>query len=335
MTQTATKPATAEAVWDERRLRIATDAAGVALWSWNVDTDQIAMDEQGFTLWGVPLDDRVTFEELSACIHPADLDRVRAAFTAARSRPGAYEIDFRIMHDDEVRWISSRGRGDDEGIVGRLLFGVFLDVTVRKQAEEAREMITGEMQHRIKNLFSLTSALSAIAARATTTKDEMAHDLRQRLISLSAAHNLIHPAFGEQKRAILLRELLTVLLKAYAEGYASAQSVTVSAPDVLIGEQSTTSLAMIVHELATNSAKYGALSTAHGRLDVSCVETGGEIALVWTESGSPAKPPGSLDGFGSKLTEKVIAQIRGSIARHWTDDGLVVALRMSTARLGA
>lgn len=322
-------------VWDERRLRIATDAAGVALWSWNVDTDQIAMDEHGFALWGVPLEGRVTFEELSARIHPADLDRVRAAFTAARSRPGAYEIDFRIMHDDEVRWISSRGRGDDEGIVGRVLFGVFLDVTVRKLAEEAREMITGEMQHRIKNLFSLTSALSAIAARTTTTKDEMADDLRRRIVALSAAHNLIHPAFGEQKRATLLQELLTVLLKAYAEDSAGAQGVTVSAPDVLIGEQSTTSLAMIVHELATNSAKYGALSTAHGRLDVSCVETGGEIVLVWTESGSPAKPPTGLDGFGSKLTEKVITQIRGSVARRWTDDGLVVALRVSTAQLGA
>ena len=83
-----------DAVWDERRLRIATDAAGVALWSWNVDSDQIAMDERAFVLWGVPARDQITFEELSARIHPADLDKVRAAFNSTRDLNGAYETDF-------------------------------------------------------------------------------------------------------------------------------------------------------------------------------------------------------------------------------------------------
>src|SRR5688572_5293333 len=150
-----------DGIWDARRLRIATDAAGVALWSWNVDTDQIAMDERAYDLWGVPVKDKITFEELSARIHPADLDKVRAAFNSTRELA-------------EVRWISARGRGDDQGIIGRIMFGVFLDVTVRKLAEEAREMITGEMQHRIKNLFGLTSALTAIASRVTDSKEAMA-----------------------------------------------------------------------------------------------------------------------------------------------------------------
>ena len=71
-------------MWDADRLRIATDAAGVALWSWNVDTDEIALDERAHGLWGVPERRLVTFEDLSARIHPEDLDRVRAAFTATR-----------------------------------------------------------------------------------------------------------------------------------------------------------------------------------------------------------------------------------------------------------
>ena len=126
-----------------------------------------AMDERAYDLWGLPAKDQITFEELSARIHPADLDKVRAAFTSTRELAGAYETDFRILHGNEVRWVSARGRGDDQGIVGRIMFGVYLDVTVRKLAEEAREMIAGEMQHRIKNLFSLASALTAIASRAT------------------------------------------------------------------------------------------------------------------------------------------------------------------------
>ena len=100
-------------VWGADRLRFATDAAGVALWSWNVDTDEIALDERAHGLWGVPKSNGlVTFEDLSARIHPEDLDRVRAAFTATRDLLGGYEIDFRIMYSDEVRWISARGRGE-------------------------------------------------------------------------------------------------------------------------------------------------------------------------------------------------------------------------------
>jgi PAS domain-containing protein len=92
-------------VWDTNRLRIATDAAGIALWAWNVDTDEIALDERAHGLWGVAANSRrVTFEDLSARIHPEDLDRVRAAFTATRDIVGAYEIDFRIMLDDDIRW---------------------------------------------------------------------------------------------------------------------------------------------------------------------------------------------------------------------------------------
>ena len=90
-------------VWDAKHLRFATEAAGVGLWSWNVDTDEIAMDERAFNTWGVPREGPVTFEDLSAHIHPQDLDRVRAAFAATRAVLGAYEIDFRIMLGEEIR----------------------------------------------------------------------------------------------------------------------------------------------------------------------------------------------------------------------------------------
>ena len=110
-------------VWDAARLRIAADAAGVGLWSWNVDTDEIAMDDRGHTLWGVR-DGPLTFRDLSSRVAPPDLDRVKAAFAATRSTPGPYQLDFRIVRDDGIRWVSARGRGGDEGVVGRTMFGV-------------------------------------------------------------------------------------------------------------------------------------------------------------------------------------------------------------------
>jgi len=119
-------------IWDTGRLRIAADSAGVALWSWNVDTDEIALDARAHDLWGVRDDDPVTLEDLSARIHPEDLNRVRVALKATQAVKGAYEIDFRIQHGDEIRWISARGQGGNKGIVDRVLFAVFLDVTARK-----------------------------------------------------------------------------------------------------------------------------------------------------------------------------------------------------------
>src|SRR6187200_160286 len=131
-------------VWDAERLRLAISAAGVALWSWNVDTNRFTMDERAFDLWGVPLNEYVSFDDLSSHIHPADRDRVKAAFAATRAIIGAYEIDFRIMIGEEVRWISARGQGDDAGIVDRIMYGIFIDVTGRKQAEEGHELLAGE-----------------------------------------------------------------------------------------------------------------------------------------------------------------------------------------------
>jgi len=325
-------------IWDAERLRIATDAAGVALWSWNVDTDEIAMDEHAYGLWGVPRNGPATFESLSACIHPEDLDKVRSAFTATRAILGAFEIDFRIMHADAVRWISARGQGDDAGIVGRIMFGVFLDVTERKQAEETRELLAGEMSHRVKNLFAIASALTAIASRSAATTTEMARDLTQRLTALGRAHDLVRPVPGqEETKAALLGDLLTVLFAPYDSQEGGDNCVQIRAPGIRVGETSATTLALIIHELATNSIKHGALSVATGTIDVSCTLDDNEVVIVWTErGGSPVTAPTGPAGFGSKLVAKSVSgQLGGSISYDWPETGMVAMLQMSKARLAA
>ncbi len=324
------------AVWDAKRLRIATDAAGVALWSWNVDTDAIRMDERAHGLWGVPMGP-VTFKDLSAHIHPEDLDRVRAAFASTREILGAYEVDFRILHGKVVRWVSARGRGDDQGIVGRLMFGVFLDVTERKMAEEAREMIAGEMAHRVKNLFSIASALTSISERSTATTEEMSRDLRLRLFALNRAHDLVRPVPGDAKRAAHLGDLLALLLAPYAGEGLLGERVRVVVPKLLVGEAPATTLALVVHELATNSIKYGALSSATGTIDVSCVAAHDEAVITWTERGGPeVSPPNGRAGFGSRLVvNAVYGQLGGTIDFDWHSEGVVAVLRTSKARLGA
>jgi two-component sensor histidine kinase len=151
----------------------------VALWTWNVDSDELTMDDRAFDLWGVARSSSVTFEDLSAHIHPADLERVRNAFSATRAIVGPYEVDFRIIVEDEIRWVSARGQGDDAGIRDRVLRGIFINVTGRKQAEESHELLAGEMSHRVKNLLAIASGLTAITSRSTTSTVEMARELTQ------------------------------------------------------------------------------------------------------------------------------------------------------------
>ena len=326
---------TAPKIWNEAQLRRALDAAGVALWSWNVDNDRLMMDEMGYALWGVPTTTDVSFEDLSAQIHPADRDRVRAAFAATRGIVGPYEIDFRVMIDGDLRWISARGQGDDEGIIGRVMVGVFLDVTGRKQAEEAHELLAGEMSHRVKNLLTIASALTAMTSRSTESTKEMANELTERLTSLGRAHDLVRPIPGQQGKAALLGDLITVLLAPYDDQGAFAGRIRVSVPRMGVGAGAATTLALVIHELATNSVKYGALSVASGMLDVSCTVQGQDVVMTWTERGGPeVMPPENARGFGSALvTRTMSSQLGGGITYQWPKEGAIATLRMVKDRL--
>jgi two-component sensor histidine kinase len=322
-------------VWQEDHLRLAVEAACVALWSWNVDEDWFAMDERGFQLWGLPWSEQVTFEELSANIHPADRDRVRSAFAATRSVAGPYEIDFRIMVGEEVRWVSARGQGADAGIVSRVMYGIFLDVTGRKQAEEGSELLAGEMSHRVKNLLSIATGLTELTGRSASSVAQMTGALTERLTALGRAHDVVRPLPGEQGKAALLGDLLSVLLAPYDETAAFSGRIRVSVPRMGIGEQTASTLAMVVHELATNSVKYGALSCPEGLLNISSQADGDRIDLIWAEDGGPlivGRP--DLTGFGSRLVARSVSyQLGGELTYDWQESGVVVTISMRQDRL--
>jgi two-component sensor histidine kinase len=324
-------------VWSEEHLRLAVDAARIALWSWHVDDDRFAMDERGFELWALAWSEEVTFEELSANVHPADRDRVRAAFSATRSVSGSYEIDFRIMVGDEIRWISARGQGADAGIVNRFMFGIFLDVTGRKQAEEGSELLAGEMSHRVKNLLSIATGLTNLTGRSAKSVEQMTGALTERLTALGRAHDMVRPLPGAQGKAALLGDLLSVLLAPYDETAAFSGRIRVAVPRMGIGERTASTLAMVVHELATNSVKYGALSCAEGFLDVSSQSEGDQISLIWAETGGPSivgNP--ELSGFGSRLVARsVSSQLGGELRYDWQGSGLVVTISMRLDLLAA
>jgi two-component sensor histidine kinase len=322
-------------VWGADHLREAVDAACVALWSWNLADDRFAMDERAFNLWGLPWSASVSFGDLSAHVHPADRDRVHAAFTATRSIPGPYEIDFRILVDEDIRWISARGRAAEAGSDVSPMFGIFLDVTGRKQAEEGSELLAGEMSHRVKNLLAIAAGLTEITSRSAASVEEMTGELTRRLTSLGRAHDLVRPLPGSQGKAALLGDLLSVLLSPYEDTGAFAGRIRVAVPRMGVGESTAGTLAMIVHELATNSVKHGALSSPEGALDVIGRTDDEEVHIIWSESGGPSVPHApELTGFGSKMIKRsAISQLGGSLSYDWQPSGLVATLTVQKRRL--
>ena len=144
----------------------------------------------------------------------------------------------------------------------------------------------------------------------------------------------IRPVPGRKNEAALLGDLISILLAPYDEKGATVR-IRVSVPKMDVGEASSTALALVIHELATNSAKYGALSLASGTLDVSCNANDDEVVVTWTERGGPPiAAPARLEGFGSKLVHRSMStQLSGAIAFDWSEEGVVVTLRMSKARL--
>ena len=322
-------------VWGPDHLRLAVDAACVSLWSWNLADDRFAMDERAFALWGLPWSDHVSFENLSAHIHPADRDRVQAAFTATRSVPGPYEIDFRIMIGEDIRWISARGRAAEAGSGDSPMFGIFLDVTGRKQAEEGSELLAGEMSHRVKNLLAIAAGLTEITSRSVASVEEMTGQLTRRLTSLGRAHDLVRPLPGAQGKAALLGDLMAILLAPYEDTGAFSGRIRVAVPRMGVGESTATTLAMVVHELATNSVKHGALSKETGTLDVTGRTEEDEVHIIWSETGGPPvehKP--EMAGFGSRMIHRIVANhLGGSLAYDWQSSGLVATLIMRKNRM--
>lgn len=142
--------------------------------------------------------------------------------------------------------------------------GLFLDVTGRRQAEEGHELLAGEMSHRVKNLLAIANGLTRLTSRYSTSIEDMVKQLTTRLSAPGRAHDLVRPVAGSTGNAALLGDVFAVLLAPYDDRGASAERIRIAVPRMAIGEATATSLALVVHEFATNSVKYGALSTVDG-----------------------------------------------------------------------
>jgi PAS domain S-box-containing protein len=216
------------------------------------------------------------------------------------------------------------------------------DISERRRAEQQQRLLLREMDHRVKNLFALAGGVVAISARAAATPEQLASAVRDRLTALARAHALTLPVTSEGGKRIeqstTLHALIRTILSPY-EGRTETDRarVAITGPDVRLAGGLVTTFALLLHEFATNAAKYGALSTPAGHIDIACSEAEGQFALTWRERGGPPiDNPADSEGFGTMLARATVKdQLRGEISREWEPDGLTIRLSVAKDRVAS
>jgi PAS domain S-box-containing protein len=213
------------------------------------------------------------------------------------------------------------------------------DITEWRGAREQQDLLLREMDHRIRNLFSLASGVVNLSARTANTPQELAASVRDRLMALSRAHGLTLAKPADEQLAehpATLHALIRTIASPYEErAQHEKERVVVSGPDAPLSNGSVTSLALLLHEFATNAAKYGALSTSSGSVHIHCAEDGDRFEVTWRERGGPrVDRPTDREGFGSLLARTAVkGQLGGTISHDWAPEGLTIRLCVARDRL--
>lgn len=204
-----------------------------------------------------------------------------------------------------------------------------------KDAARHKDIMLREINHRIKNLFSLTGGLISVSARAAKSVGELESDLRARLHALAVAHELTLPdpsTDSQGETGTSVRSLLEALTAPHQHGEGAL--IEISGADAPLKGNALTSLALLLYELVTNAVKYGALSSSEGRLSIELATIEDRLHLNWTESGAPCREQGAeREGFGSTLERAALRGIDGELTKEWRPGGLSLRLQMPLSSL--
>ncbi|GAC1578266.1 MAG: hypothetical protein NVS3B5_10810 [Sphingomicrobium sp.] len=329
---------TARTERDERTQRFVTlaDTMPQMVWSTLPDGFHDYYNARWYEFTGVP-QGSTDGEGWNGMFHPDDQELAWAKWRHSLETGDPYEIEYRLRdrHGD-YRWVLGRAlpMRDEAGRITRW-FGTCTDIHDHKTALEQRELISHELSHRIKNIFSVISGLIALSARMRPELKPAADELRERVVALGKAHDFVRP-HSERSRPSREQTSLHGMLEEVLAPYQSKKERRVGfiGPDLTIDDRSATPLALLFHELATNAAKYGSLSSERGRVTIESAFDGDTARLGWRETGGPRVSSHGSEGFGSKLIAmSVRQQLGGTIERHWHLDGLEARIAIPCSSL--
>jgi two-component sensor histidine kinase/CheY-like chemotaxis protein len=305
----------------EQRRSLAISAGSMGSWDWDWVNGDWMWDEGQFRIFGVdPQIFVATPASVQALLHPDDIEALRKAMAQFTKGARSHEAEFRIIRPDgETRWCvgSAAATVDRSGRVVRVS-GVTVDITERKRAEERQNLLAREVDHRAKNALALAQSIVRL-----TQGDNVKSYVRAvegRISALARVHTILSLSNwqGAELGKLVDEELAP---------YAVSDQIAFSGSNIQLQPATAQTLALALHELVTNSAKYGALSTLSGRLSIKWENRGNTLQMLWEErDGPPVAKPVSR-GFGTRsVIASIESQLGGQAEFDWRSEGLICRL---------
>lgn len=300
---------------NDERLRSALSAGGLGSWTLILAGGELQACDTLKSIYGRPVGEPFSYEQLCASVHPEDRDLRAAAFRRATEDGDDIVVDFRIRTPaGDERWIHVCGRvecGSDG--TPFLIGGISQDITARRTDEDHRALLVHELSHRVKNTLTALQAVVAQTMRRAISIEDAASTLASRIQAMSAANDLL---IAERFESASIRDLMDRALAPF--GVEDARRFVLEGADVSLPPRLVTGFALALHELATNATKYGALSNAEGAVHIAWTimsdRDGRRLRLRWMETGGPAVIPPTRTSFGTALIQRVLASEIGGTA---------------------
>lgn len=321
----------------EAKFRAMTDTLPQMIWSTRPDGFHDYYNARWYEFTGMPYG-TTDGEGWNDMFHAEDREAAFAQWRHCIATGEDYEVEYRLRHHSgEYRWTLGRALPirDDKGRIIRWI-GTCTDIHESKLTADQTELMSRELSHRIKNIFAVVAGLISLSSPKDTQTARFAKELAGRISALGRAHNFARPhsvlsAPGHDFTS--MHGLLTEILKPYDMN--GTVRCKISGVDVPVGERSATPIALVIHELATNAMKYGALAVYGGEVDIVTATSDDVVIITWTERGGPpVTDTPEHTGFGTQLSEIGIAsQLGGNIVRYWNAEGLKVVMTVPSAHL--
>ena len=313
----------------ETRYHVALTAGRAGTWETDYVTGARTWSREGMALFGLALADgrgRVggDDDEFEAALHPDDRHLARH-FRELEEKEDSFAAEYRVARPDgSVLWLSGRGQVTARGPDGKAqrTVSIMVDITERKRTEEHIGFLMREISHRSKNLLSVIQAIAGQTGRSAGTFEEFEARFNQRLHGLAASHDIL---VDQGWRGAPLADLVRMQLAPFIE--TDSARLVIDGAEVIVTAQAAQALGLAFHELATNAAKYGALSTGTGTVTVVWRFDEGDaerpLRLSWLEESELAVAPPGRKGFGHVVLEQIVASsIEGHVTMDFAPNGL-------------
>jgi PAS domain S-box-containing protein len=312
---------TAKLVESEQRRSMALAAGKMGSWDWDWVNGDWMWDEGQYLIFGVDAKTfDVTSENIKKLLHPDDVPLLRKAIGHFERGAGSYEAEFRILRPDgEERWcfVSAAASTDKGGRVVRVS-GLTIDITERKRAEERQNLLAREVDHRAKNALALAQSIVRLT-RAGTLKDYI-QAVEGRISALARVHTILSLSNWQGAE-------IGQLMDEEISPYATDAQIQLYGPELRLEPATAQTLALAIHELITNSVKYGALSSRSGRLTIQWEVRAEVLQMVWEERDGPKVAQPASRGFGTRsVIASIESQLGGRAEFDWKAEGLVCRL---------